>query len=215
MYTDFLDHCRIRLPREEEAALAKAMRAGDAQARERLIESQLPYVVLIAKPFVKPHLPLEDLCQVGVLGLMECLDKFRPSKGRLSTFCKRAVYWRIHKWAQRQRVLLSRPWNRPKGHLLEAWLKANDVGHFDEGEAEQVQGASDPPDRRLLAEEASAQRQAMLAAIATLPERMQRVLTSRLAGLLLREIAKEWDLSRERVRQIEEEAIARLQKLLG
>lgn len=216
MYTDFLATCRIRLPRDEEARLFRAMRRGDESARQRLIESQLPYVVAIAKPFVRPHLPLADLCQVGVLGLLECLPKFRPSQGRLSTFCKRPVYWRIHTHCKRQRSLLSRPANRPiNPDLVPAWERALDVGYFGEGQAELVPAPDDPPDRRLLEGDEQTQREALHAAIARLPPRMRDILRRRLAGELLRTIGADWDLSRERVRQIEESAIARLQKWLA
>lgn len=216
MYSEF-PTCRIRLPRAEEARLAEAMRRGDQEARRQLIQSQLPYVVSIARPFVRRHLPLADLCQVGVLGLLECLPHFRPSQGRLSSFCKLHIYGRIYLHAQRQRSLLSRPVNRPANpDLVPAWERALDVGYFGEGQAENIPAFADPPDRRLLlTEEEQTQRSALHAAIARLPLRMQQILRRRLAGELQRTIAADWDLSCERVRQIEQSAIGRLRKWLA
>lgn len=73
--------------------MAHAATAGDRlQARTELIEANLRLVVAIAKRCVRRDgLPLEDLVQEGVIGLMRAIDKFDYRRGfRLSTY---ATWW--------------------------------------------------------------------------------------------------------------------------
>lgn len=75
----------------EERALLIRSKAGDSQAREKLIKANGRLVLSIARRYARPGLPLEDLLQEGMLGLIHAVDKFDPGKGvRLSTY---AVWW--------------------------------------------------------------------------------------------------------------------------
>lgn len=80
---------RPRLSSSEEYRLASASRAGDRQARQRLIEDQLGLVVVIARRYRNRGLPMLDLIAEGNLGLMTAISKFDPERGyRLSTYAK-------------------------------------------------------------------------------------------------------------------------------
>lgn len=71
----------------EEQALARAARAGDEQARQRLIECNLRLVVTIARRYINRGLPFLDLVEEGNLGLMHAIEKFDPELGfRFSTY---------------------------------------------------------------------------------------------------------------------------------
>ena len=76
---------------QEEIVLAKKIKAGDEEARSRLIRSNLRLVVKIAHDFKGLGLPLLDLISEGNIGLMRAVDKFDPSKGaKLSSY---AAWW--------------------------------------------------------------------------------------------------------------------------
>lgn len=54
---------------------------GDLVARERLIERHLPLVRALARRYAHHGERIEDLVQVGSIGLIEAVDRFDPEKG--------------------------------------------------------------------------------------------------------------------------------------
>ena len=79
------------LSHEEETELAVKAKNGDKAARERLINSNLRFVVSVAKKFRGQGLPLLDLINEGNIGLITAIDKFEPDKGY--HFISYAVWW--------------------------------------------------------------------------------------------------------------------------
>lgn len=61
---------------EETAVLIERSQAGDKEARERLIEENLGLVRHIVKRFAGRGYDMEDLFQIGCIGLMKAIDKF-------------------------------------------------------------------------------------------------------------------------------------------
>ena len=77
--------------REEEVDLAAQIAAGNAEARQKLIQSNLRLVVKIAHDFKGLGLPLVDLISEGNIGLMKAVEKFNPLKG--AKFSSYAAWW--------------------------------------------------------------------------------------------------------------------------
>ena len=79
------------LTAEEEVALAKRIEAGDRAAKQRMITSNLRLVVSIAKRYRGTDMPLVDLIQEGVIGLIRAVEKFDWRRGfKFSTY---ATFW--------------------------------------------------------------------------------------------------------------------------
>ena len=79
------------LTQEEECELAVRVRAGDEEAKNRMIAANLRLVVAIARRYAGHGLQLMDLVQEGSLGLMKAVEKFDPDKGfKFSTY---ATWW--------------------------------------------------------------------------------------------------------------------------
>lgn len=79
------------LSAQEELLLARRAQKGDAFARNRMIESNLRFVVNVAKKYQNQGIPLGDLINEGNIGLMTALEKFDPEKGY--HFISYAVWW--------------------------------------------------------------------------------------------------------------------------
>lgn len=54
---------------------------GDVEAREKLVMSHMNLVRFLANKFKNRGEPLDDLIQVGYLGLLKAIDRFDPSRG--------------------------------------------------------------------------------------------------------------------------------------
>ena len=102
--------------------LQQYQQSRDMVARERLVEDHLPLVRRLCKRFNHSSEPMEDLIQVGSIGLLKAIDKYNPARG--DNFVAFAIpeivggiknYFRDHGWAvkiprklQRQKVVVER-----------------------------------------------------------------------------------------------------------
>jgi RNA polymerase primary sigma factor len=75
------------LTAEEEVELSQRIERGDLAAKERMINANLRLVISIARKYQGQGLPLGDLIQEGMLGLIRAVEKFDWRKGfKFSTY---------------------------------------------------------------------------------------------------------------------------------
>jgi len=87
------------LSREEENELAIKAKKGDKQAIDKLVTSNLKFVVKIASRYQNRGLSLAELISEGNMGLMRAIEKFEPEQhNKLISY---AVWW------IRQRILFA------------------------------------------------------------------------------------------------------------
>jgi RNA polymerase primary sigma factor len=79
------------LTKEQEQQLAERVKAGDPEAYEILVSSNLSFVVKVASEYRDLGLPLEDLLNEGNLGLLEAARRYDPEKG--TKFITYAIWW--------------------------------------------------------------------------------------------------------------------------
>jgi RNA polymerase sigma-B factor len=64
--------------------------------RDRLVEQHMPLVVYLAKRFAGRSEPLNDLVQVGSIGLLKAIDRFEPQRGlEFSTYATPTILGEI------------------------------------------------------------------------------------------------------------------------
>ncbi|MGV3708315.1 MAG: sigma-70 family RNA polymerase sigma factor [Gemmatimonas sp.] len=79
------------ISREDEAELARRIRVDDKEALDKLVRSNLRFVVSVAKKYQNQGVSLSDLINEGNLGLIRAAHKFDETKG--IKFISYAVWW--------------------------------------------------------------------------------------------------------------------------
>ncbi|MFW6202305.1 MAG: sigma-70 family RNA polymerase sigma factor, partial [Gemmatimonadota bacterium] len=79
------------LSREEEVDLARRIKQGDEEALDKLVRSNLRFVVSVAKKYQNQGVSLADLINEGNLGLIRAAHRFDETKG--IKFISYAVWW--------------------------------------------------------------------------------------------------------------------------
>jgi len=79
------------IPQEEEVTLAQRIRTGEEEALDKLVRSNLRFVVSVAKKYQNQGVSLSDLINEGNLGLIRAAHKFDETKG--IKFISYAVWW--------------------------------------------------------------------------------------------------------------------------
>lgn len=240
---------------DKEIELAQRLRAGDRDALRILTESNLRFVVSVAKDYQGQGLPLTDLINEGNLGLIKAAERFDETRG--FKFISYAVWWIrqsiLQALAEHSRIVRL-PLNRvgtiskitKEAEILEQQyerapmqdeiasglaMESEEVSDairisrkhqslndpFRDGESNALIDVIEddmqlPPDHPLMDESL---KQEIRAALNTLKKREREVIKmyfgiDREYALTLNEIGEEFNLTRERVRQIKENAIRRL-----
>jgi RNA polymerase primary sigma factor len=117
------------LKSEEEASLARRIRAGEQEALNELTEANLRFVVSIAKQYANQGVALEDLINEGNVGLIRAAKGFDETKG--CRFITYAVWWirqAILQALAEQSRIVRLPLNRV-GELYKMGRAARELGH--------------------------------------------------------------------------------------
>lgn len=80
-----------KLTVEEENELCRRIKEGDNEALNKLVESNLRFVVSVAKQYRGRGVPFSDLISEGNMGLITAAKRYDPSPGY--KFISYAVWW--------------------------------------------------------------------------------------------------------------------------
>jgi len=87
------------LTSEEMDILFKKMQEGDPFAREELVNGNLKLVLSILRKFSKKAENLDDLFQIGCIGLLKAIDNFDLSYGvKFSTYCVPMIQGEVRRY---------------------------------------------------------------------------------------------------------------------
>lgn len=87
------------LKNEEKEALFAKIGEGDTQAREKYIEGNLRLVLSIIKRFSGSNENVDDLFQIGCIGLMKAIDNFNSELGvKFSTYAVPMIVGEIRRY---------------------------------------------------------------------------------------------------------------------
>ena len=263
LYIAEINRFPLLSPEEEFRLAVRLKKHNDVQAAEKLIVSNLRFVVKIAHEYRSYGFKLADLIQEGNVGLIHAVKKFDPYKGyRLISY---AVWWirayiqnyLIRSWSivkigttQAQRKLffklnqtkkdletLSR--KNPEFNEIASSLgvKDSEVEEMDlrmgsrdislnefigeEGDSSHLDfltyDADDQESVLIKDEERSLVRRDIAGALAHLNERENYIILNRVMAdnpQTLQEIGMKYNISRERARQIEKQALKKMQLAL-
>ncbi|MFN3647961.1 MAG: SigB/SigF/SigG family RNA polymerase sigma factor [Armatimonadota bacterium] len=112
---------------DDQASLfAEFIRTRDPALREQLIAEHVNLVRYLAAKFASRGEPLDDLVQVGMIGLINAIDRYEPDRGvRFSTYATPTIVGEI------KRYFRDRAWNLKVPRWLQELnfqvMKANDA----------------------------------------------------------------------------------------
>ena len=134
------------LKAEETKALLARVREGDDKAREQMISGNLRLVLSVIQRFVGRGENMDDLFQVGCIGLIKAIDNFDPSHGvYFSTYGVPLISGEVRRYL-RDRSALRVP--RSVRDLAYQALKVKEQLTADKGReptVEEIAGALDRP----------------------------------------------------------------------
>ncbi len=95
-----VDTSKLKVLKEDKKLeLLRKMHEGDTSAREELINGNLKLVLSVIQRFTNRGEPLDDLFQVGCIGLMKAIDNFNTDLGvRFSTYAVPMIIGEVRRY---------------------------------------------------------------------------------------------------------------------
>jgi RNA polymerase sigma-32 factor len=263
LYINEINRFALLTPEEEFKLAVRLKKYNDMEAAEKLIVSNLRFVVKIAHEYRNYGFKLADLIQEGNIGLIHAVKKFDPYKGyRLISY---AVWWirayiqnyLIKSWSivkigttqaqrklffklsQAKKQLESLSKTKPEFAEIASSLgvKSSEVAEMDlrmgsrdvslhefigdDGENSHIDFLAFEGENQEVAlikhEERSLVKQNITAALTTLNEREAYIILNRVMAdnpETLQKIGDKYNITRERARQIEKQALKKVQLAL-
>lgn len=188
---------------------------------DELVEGNIPLVLHIARQYStdRPHM-YDDLVQEGCIGLYKAAKRFDPTKG--ASFGTYASYWIkqcIIKYTRNNLSVIRTP-----DHLFDKGYRGrykqfahnaiNNISSiitiFENGDEDYISELVEE-----FVENKSDIYAVISLALKELPQREQEIIEKRFnQGLTLDEVGAQYNLTRERIRQLQNAAIEKLQKKL-
>ncbi len=121
------------LKESEKTQLLKQMHAGDATARDKLINGNLRLVLSVIQRFTNRGENLDDLFQVGCIGLMKAIDNFDMSQNvRFSTYAVPMIIGEIRRYLRdNNSVRVSRSMRDTAYHAMQVKERLQNELHRD------------------------------------------------------------------------------------
>ena len=193
---------------KEEAELVKRCKAGDKEARDRLIEHNLRLVAHIVKKY-SANGDNDDLISIGTIGLIKAIDTFDEGKGiRLATYASRCI--------DNELLMMLRSGRK---QAREVYLYES-IGSDKEGNEISLLDIIEAPDVDIISDlELKENVIRLYQMIDTLLNEREREIIRMRYGLkgrevTQRELAKQLGISRSYVSRIEKKALAKLRNEL-
>ena len=176
----------------------------DFEARRRLIEQHLPLVRALASRFVREGEQLEDLVQVGSVGLIKAVDRYDPRRGSsLTAYAVPTIVGEIRRHLRDGTQPLRVP-RAQRGFGPVRAVPLEDATDF----------VRDPAAERRL--ELGEERLLLESGLRTLARRERRIVQLRyFGGLSQRRIAAELGLSQVHVSRLLRESLGKLRAEIG
>lgn len=188
------------LSKIEERRLVKKARKGDIISRNKLIESNLKFVVYIAKKYKGRGIEMSDLISEGNMGLIKAIDRFDLKKDtRLITYAIWYIKLAIREVIRKQLITDEIPND-----------EGNNFEYQDDDTIEDIE-----KNNNICVQENNDKNEIVTTLLNTLTHREKEIIKSYFGiddgkEKKLNEIGQVLELTNERVRQIKEKALIKL-----
>lgn len=216
-----------KMPSDMELRLIREAQAGNLKSRNALIEHNIPFIIERVSRCVPISMDFREYIGIGAQAFANAIKHFKESKGlRLLTFAGISIerkLWR--EWSQRGLIRLPYKPSTDERKYDEDRTRAVSIRHLDAPIGGSENGRTllafvkarkaERPERT---EQQEANLEAMRNALETLraeDPRAAAVIELRNRDMTLTQVGEVYNLSRERVRQIESVAMIALKRMLG